>query len=215
MRVAGMALLSVLALGSGTAVRAQEIAAGVVVGVNLSTLSVDDSEINDIDFRTGFNLGARFSAAITPNLGLMLEVLYAQKGAKVTEGDAAVTFQFNYLEFPVLARYEAVTDLEGKVKAHGAAGGVLGFQVGCRLRAESGGVQVGVGCDEIGVETKGADLGLMFLGGFEIAVGPGAVLLDFAYNHGLLNVNAASGEGSIKNRTLYLQAGYKIALGAI
>ncbi|KPJ84902.1 MAG: hypothetical protein AMS18_16495, partial [Gemmatimonas sp. SG8_17] len=148
------------------------------------------------------------------SFGVSLELLYSQKGAKVTEGDARATYQFNYLEFPVLARYQIPTTAAGTVEPHIAGGFVLGFEVGCKLKGESGGVTVTVGCDEAEVETKSLDLGFMFLGGFDILVGPGALMLDAAYNFGLKNINDVSGAGSVKNRMLYLRAGYKYPLGS-
>jgi len=214
-RVAVTTIMTVLALGGATSAGAQDVSLGIVTGFNFATLGIEDDEGQELDPRTGVGLGAHGSLDLSASFGVSLELLYSQKGAKVTEGDARATYQFNYLEFPVLARYQIPTTAAGTVEPHIAGGFVLGFEVGCKLKGESGGVTVTVGCDEAEVETKSLDLGFMFLGGFDILVGPGALMLDAAYNFGLKNINDVSGAGSVKNRMLYLRAGYKYPLGSI
>jgi hypothetical protein len=210
-----MTIVTVFALGGAAPARAQDVSLGVVTGFNFATLSIEDDEGQELDPRTGVGIGAHGSLDLSPSFGVTLELLYSQKGTKVVEGDARATFLFNYLEFPVLARYQIPTTAAGTVEPHIAGGFVLSFEVGCRLKGESGGVAVTVGCTEAEVETKSLDLGFMFLGGFDILVGPGALMLDAAYNFGLTNINDVSGEGSLKNRVLYLRAGYKYPLGSI
>jgi len=210
-----MTIVSVLSLGGATATGAQDVSLGVVTGFNFATLSIEDDEGLELDPRTGIGIGAHGSLDVSANFGVTLELLYSQKGAKVTEDDARATYQFNYLEFPLLARYRVPAAAGATVEPHVAGGFVLGFEVGCKLKGESGAVAVTVGCTEAGVEAKSLDLGLMFLGGFDILLGPGALMLDAGYNFGLTNINDVSGEGSVKNRMLYLKAGYKYPLGSI
>ncbi len=214
-RVAVLTIVTVFMLCAATATGAQEVWLGVVTGFNFATLSIEDDEGLELDPRTGIGIGAHGALDVSANFGVTLELLYSQKGAKVTEDDARATYQFNYLEFPLLARYRVPAAAGRTVEPHVAGGFVLGFEVGCKLKGESGAVAVTIDCTEAGVETKSLDLGLMFLGGFDILLGPGALMLDAGYNFGLTNINDVSSEGSVKNRMLYLKAGYKYPLGSI
>jgi hypothetical protein len=214
-RIAAMTFATVCMLGGADPANAQELAVGLVAGFNFATLGVEDDEGADLDPRTGIGIGAHGYLQLKRELGLVAELRYSQKGAKVAVGEARETRQLDYLELPVLVRYEVPTTAAGTVEPHIAGGFALGFEVGCRFHAESGGVTVTVGCDEVGLETKGVDLGFMFQGGFDILVGPGALMLDVAYNFGITNINDVSDEGSVKNRMLYLTAGYKYPLGSI
>ena len=71
-----------------------------------------------------------------------------------------------------------------------------------------------VDCADIGADVKSVDMGVMALAGLDIQAGSGSVIVDVAYDLGLTNINSTSDGGSIKNRTLYVMAGYQIPLGS-
>jgi hypothetical protein len=79
---------------------------------------------------------------------------------------------------------------------------------------EEGAASELVDCDEIGVDSKRVDFGLMALGGLDIQVGPGAVVLDVGYTLGLTDVDDTYDDWFLKNRTLFFRAGYKFFLGS-
>jgi hypothetical protein len=207
-------LVSALAFVNSGDALAQGTSLGVVGGVNIASLSVEDDEGIDLDSRLGLLAGAHLSIDFKPTVGLMLEALYSQKGATATEQGVDVGFNFTYVEFPILAKFMIPTSEAGKVSVHLAAGPVVGLEVGCKVTGEEGGTSVSFDCDEVGADTKSVDFGLMLLGGLDIQVGAGAVLLDIGYTLGLADVNDTTDGNSIKNRSLCFKAGYKFALGS-
>ncbi len=207
-------VMLVLLVAGGERVLAQGSAmAGVVGGVNLATLSVEDSEGLDIGTRVGVNFGARVSATFTPNFGVIAAGLYSQKGMSTTEQGVDVGFNINYVDFPILAQYVLPTSETGKVSAHFAAGPAIGLKVGCKITGEQDGASVAVDCADFGADIKSVDLGVMALAGLDIQAGKGSVIVDVAYDLGLTDINSTSGGGSIKNRNLYVMLGYQFMLG--
>jgi hypothetical protein len=212
--LAVLALVGVLVMCSATAGHAQGVALGVVGGVNLATLSVEDDEGLDFDSRLGIRAGAHLSVDLSPQFGFILEAVYSQKGAKTTEEGVDVGFNITYVEFPLLAKFMIPTSQTGKVGVHLAAGPTVGIEVSCKLKGEQGGTSVTFDCSELGANTKSVDFGVAALGGIDVQAGPGAVMFDVAYNLGLVDINDTADGGSIKNRNLYFQVGYMFPLGA-
>ena len=206
-------ICSVLLIAGGTTAQAQGTSLGVVGGVNLATLSVEDAGGIDIGTRFGFNFGARLSTTFTPNFGLILGALYSQKGMSTTEEGVDVSFNFNYIDFPLLAQYVLQTSETGKVSVHFAAGPAIGLRTTCKFTGDDNGTSVSFDCADVGTGIK-SYVGVMGLVGVDIQAGRGSVILDVAYNLGLTDINSGSLGGSIKNRTLSLMAGYQFPLGS-
>jgi len=207
-------IVLVLLVAGGARMQAQGTSLGVVGGINVATLSVEDSQGLDIGTRFGVNFGARLSATFTPNFGVILGALFSQKGMSTTEQGVTVGFNFNYIDFPLLAQYALPTSETGKVSVHFAAGPAIGLRVTCKLTGEQSGSSVSVDCADVGADIKSVDLGVMALAGLDIQAGSGSVIVDVAYDLGLTDINSTSDGGSIKNRNLYVMAGYQIPLGS-
>jgi len=201
-----------LLIGSTTA-QAQGVSLGAVGGINLATLSVEDAGL-DIGSEFGFNIGARLSATFSPQIGLIVGALYSQKGASATEQGVDVTFNLNYVDFPILAQFMLPASETGNVSVHFAAGPAIGLETSCKASGEQDGISVSFDCSELEVDTKSVDVGIMGLIGVDIQAGRGAVVLDVGYDLGITNVNDVSSGGSIKNRNLYIMAGYQFPLGS-
>jgi hypothetical protein len=212
--IAAVIACTVLLLVGGSAAQAQGTQLGVVGGVNLATLSVEDPEGIDIGTKLGLNFGARLSATFSPKFGVILGALYSQKGMSTTEDGVDVDFKFNYIDFPLLAQFIIPTSETGKVSVHLAAGPAVGLKVSCKFAGEQDGTSVSVDCSDVGADIKSVDLGVMGLVGIDVLAGPGSVIFDVAYNFGLTNVNDTGEGGSVKNRNLYIMAGYQFPLGA-
>jgi hypothetical protein len=209
-----VAVALVLLVAGGARMQGQSTSLGVVGGLNVATLSVEDSEGLDIGTRLGFNFGARLSATFTPNLGVLLGAFYSQKGMSTTEQGVNVGLHFDYIDFPLLAQYTLPTSETGKTSVHFAAGPAVGLRVTCKLTGEESGSSVSIDCADVGADIKSVDLGIMALAGLDIQAGSGSVIVDVAYDLGLTDINSTSDGGSIKNRNLYLMAGYQFPLGS-
>jgi hypothetical protein len=96
--------IAVMALGSIGFTQAQEIDFGLQVGFNKANLQGD--YVEDVDARTGINVGLTCEYEISPSFGLMVGAIYSQQGA---EGQNAfgqdTTLKLDYINVPVLAKF--------------------------------------------------------------------------------------------------------------
>jgi len=81
---------------------------GLKAGFNLANLYVD--EVKDENFKAGFNAGVYAKLPVTRGLSIQPELLYSNKGAKLTYdlpnilgGDGEYRFNLHYVELPVMA----------------------------------------------------------------------------------------------------------------
>ncbi len=80
-----------------------QLAFGAKAGLNVATLNGDGTA--GLDPRLGLSAGLQARYSFTPTVGLQLEALYSQKGAKDEAGTADDgSYQFDYIEIPVLVR---------------------------------------------------------------------------------------------------------------
>ena len=84
---------------SGT-VNAQDVKIGLKIGMNIS--SVNGSEANNLDSRTGFVLGATAEVPLTDKLSIQPELLFSEQGAKMRDN---FTYRLDYMTLPVMAKY--------------------------------------------------------------------------------------------------------------
>src|SRR5215210_1399455 len=93
------ALIAVASVAS-----AQGLRFGVKAGVTLAELHEDISgETTPFDFRSGLVAGGFVSWPLGSRLELQPEVLFTQKGAKISQGGGTLTQKLDYLDVPVLA----------------------------------------------------------------------------------------------------------------
>ncbi len=81
---------------------------GIKAGLNLANLYVD--EVKDENFKAGFNAGVYAKLPVTRGFSIQPELLYSNKGAKLTYdlpnilgGDGEYRFNLHYVELPVMA----------------------------------------------------------------------------------------------------------------
>ena len=206
MKRLGLPIAAALVLAAQPA-HAQALSFGLRGGLNNATVDLKGENNFDVGTRTGFHAGVVGYVDIAKNFALQTEMMYSQKGFGTGGSDIAV--KVNYFEIPVYA----VIKLPTRISPHVYLGFVLGLETGCK--ASAGGSEY-VSCD-IATETprtKGADSGVMFGGGLTFKLGPGDMLVDAIYNHGLTNVAETGGEfSSLKTRTFYLSAAYLFPIG--
>ena len=207
-----MLLVSLLGLATVPAM-GQGISLGFRSGLNSATESVSADTGIDIKSRTTFHLGGIVSMGIQERFALQIEGIFSEKGFTATEAGITATFEFSYLQIPILAKVIVPTPPTSPVTPHFFAGPNFGFEVSCNITAEGGGGSASVGCEDTVVQTKGFDFGLLFGGGLSIGKEPVAFLVDVAFDFGLSNIDNTSGSSeTMRNRTFMASVGLMVPI---
>lgn len=203
---------SVLAVAAAAPVRAQGMTApkptfGVLAGLDLATLG--GSDFSGVGSRTGLTLGGYVTFHLDRRFGLEPELMFTQRGASEESGGDRVTLKMDYIDVPVLARWDVPTS--GQLHPFFLAGPTLSFEVSCNGEESQGGASVSASCDDINAASPGSlskksfDLGATLGGGIVFPAGKKTNLsIGIRYTHGLV----ATFDGSdAKNRTWQFLAG--------
>lgn len=173
---------------------------GVLAGASIATLAGDPVE--EWDSRTGFVAGATLTLPLTSVVAFQPEVLFAQKGARISEDGFTATFKLAYVEVPLLLRVDVPTT--GAVRPHLFAGPALAFKASCDVEASGAGVSASRPCRDIANEEEGDDLrsfdaGLMLGGALGVDFGARRLNVGARYTLGLTKLVA---EDDVKNRAI-------------
>ena len=167
---------------------------GIRGGVNFANFNDIDG---DTESRTGL-MGGIYTSFLIPNspVAIQPEVLYTQKGAE--SGDN--TFELDYIEIPVLARFDFITD--GGITPHVYFGPYLGFNVSAEYDGNNDDDPI-FGDAETNIEDQvnSTDVGVVVGGGLDF----GRVNLGVRYGAGLTEVFEDG--GSAKNGVFSVIAG--------
>lgn len=207
-----IAISLVLALAGASAASAQ-ISIGVKGGANISNVSATENGGEPelpYDSRTGLLLGATVGVTVTPWLTVQLDGRYSQKGTKQTEDEVIASLRLSYIDVPLIAK--AYIPTKGSpVMPFLYAGGFVGFETSCGL-STSGAVSVDVDCETADVGRQTNDYGVVFGGGTDVRLGPGAITLDVEYSLGLRNLADDADTGEAYSRVFSFAAGYRLIL---
>jgi hypothetical protein len=167
---------------------AGELSFGAKAGFGLSNLTGTPGYWESYkDYKTGFNGGLVLLYEFSDQLALQPELLYSQRGVQsnLYEGIILVdvTASFDYVELPVLVRYQF--PLQGKFKPHVFAGPSISYNLNSELEFKASVVSVSA---DIGSVTQVSDFGLVAGGGFGYDTGRGVVTLDARVYYGFTNV---------------------------
>ncbi|UTN06120.1 PorT family protein [Flavobacterium bizetiae] len=128
-----MLIIGALFLSVTVMAQTEKVKLGVKAGLNLSSLSFDESELNSSN-KTGFTAGIMVEIPLAKNFSLQPELLYSQQGTKSSFSDSDVTnshykstIDLNYLNIPVMLKYYVLKGLS--VQA--------GPQIGILLKANN------------------------------------------------------------------------------
>ncbi len=191
-------LLTVMTL---TAANAQ-IQFGAKAGLNLANVSVSgDNGGNSYAMKPDFHIGALVSIPAFSSFTIQPEIVYSGQGSKVSDNDPSDpsgTFNFSYLNVPVLLKYNASCGFFGET------GPQFGFLLSAN--AKQGGNSV-----DIKSSLKSSDFDWVFGVGYILPVNVG---FDVRYNLGLQNLSSdASNGGSIKNGVFQIGVFYMFGEG--
>jgi hypothetical protein len=154
---------------------------------------------------TGFGIGGFVGLQVTPGFAIEPEAFYVRKGAKTVNSGVTGKIRVPYFEIPVLAKLRIPVKGGSIVSPHLYAGPALGFKAGCHLNATDGTTSISEDCDAENIKLKSTDFSVTFGGGVDI----GRAIIDVRYDLGLSKIgNDPSGGNDVKNRTLYLLAGW-------
>ena len=174
---------------------------GILAGVNLATMAGND--VSNVSNRTGFVGGLSTWFRAYEQLGFEADLLYAQKGAKGTGAGVTGTLQHDYIEVPLLARFDFTTSSE-KVRPFLALGPSFGYSVRCRVEATSGGVSASASCADAGLDENKFDVGGTAGAGLGFPMGRSTFTVGARYTYGFTNVEKTY---DAKNRVWSFLAG--------
>ena len=205
----GIMVLAVSLLATPAA--AQSI--GFKLGMTSSDMDVSDDDGVSIDRLTSLGGGGflRFGFA---GLGLQIDVLALTKGSETSDpAEGNMDIKLDYVEVPVQLVFALGSSRLGPYIMVGPS---VAFEVGCNVEMEdTGGNELESECDDADFfDRKSTDFGVSGAAGLQIPLGPGAMLLEGRYTHGLSNIlDSETDETKIRNRSYGLFVGYSIGIG--
>lgn len=204
-------LLGLLIMAAPVAAQAQEI--GFKLGATFSKVDVDPDDFGNQENLKSFGGGGFIKFGLA-GLGMEVDVLALTKGAKVTgpvEGD--VNFKIDYVEVPV----QLVFGLgSGRFSPYVMVGPSFAFEVGCEVDDETTAGDNEIECDDADFfDRKSLDIGATGAAGLQIPMGPGSLLVEGRYTHGLTNIydSESPTDTKVRNRSWGIFGGYSIGIG--
>ncbi len=171
---------------------------GLKGGLTASTLNVEERRGIEVSSIWGAAAGIFVGKPLTDSLGLQIEALVSQRGARDETAGRSTTVRLAYLDVPVLLRVGNTQS--DRLHAHAFAGPTFGF----KLKADGPNDSIFGGGNTTG-EVKAFDLGLTLGAGFDVD----RISVDARYTFGLRNVAVAPSDGVVKNRSFALLLGYR------
>jgi len=190
------ALLCIAAIVPASA----QIHFGAVAGLNFSTLSFDPEDFST-STKTGFQIGAVLSKQMSEEFTIVVEPMYASRGATGTDDEDGLEIVMTVIELPILFRYSFGT---GDIRPYAVAGPELGFISSPKVKSTDGENEEDV--DDI---LKNMDFGLTFGAGATKPIGKNTLFGELRYTVGMANLNDDSDfeDGSIKSSGIQLLFG--------
>jgi hypothetical protein len=208
---------------------ALQLNAGLKGGLSLGNLTGKMAEQADSSsngsLKAGFAGYGLFGIDVIDNFGAQIELGYVGKGKSWTDKSNSkntVSFNFNYLEIPVLAK--GMLPL-GPIKPMLYVGPTFGFLVSSsvKMHSEEPGFPTQDTTMSIPDSTRnGFDFGLAIGAGSTFSLGQGAIIFDVRYTFGFISVpkltqseKNAGGQDSdveMKTGTLAIMVGYQFKI---
>jgi hypothetical protein len=93
-------------------------------------------------------------------------------------------------------------------------GPTIAFETGCELSgSDIEGGEVEADCEQLGIDTKSADFGLVFGAGVDLDAGRFVITGDARYDLGVTNLDDTGADGSVKNRAWEFFVGAGLPIG--
>jgi hypothetical protein len=185
-----------LAIISVAAPRTASAQMGLLVGLNSSTLKFDDDEGLDVERRMGLAAGVAFNLPVQDMFSVELDALFAQKGAKLSDGPDTLEVELNYVDIPVLGRINLPGS--GPARVHLLFGPSFNFKVGEEFEENE------VESDEED-QVESFETAFVIGGGFTVS----RFRIDLRYGLGLSNIAKDAGDNEkVKNQVFSFLVGF-------
>lgn len=185
---------------------------GVRIATNIANFNVSEDlgENIELNYKMGFGLGLYYKVALDENLSFQPEINYVQQGAKFSEedGEESVVYKFNYIQIPILAKYQF--GASEKLNFFVEGGPYVGFGIG-KGKVES---CFDGDCDEDEIsfgnsdddDIKNPDFGIQIGGGVNIN---SKFSLDIRYVYGIQNlINDSDDDDFLRHTAFNIGVGY-------
>jgi len=148
---------------------------GPVAGLNLANISGSDADGNSM--KIGAHVGVGFDFSINDNFSIAPSILYSMKGCELTVLSVKVKSNTNYIEIPILAKYQ----LDNGINF--SAGPYVGILAAAHLSSDDETVDTKDSFNSTDIGMK-FGVGYMMKSGFGIGVnyGLGLTTIDKAVN---------------------------------
>ena len=158
---------------------------GLRLGWALATVNSDDDRLDGGSVRSGINIGAIIGFQLSPVAPVYLEtgLYYTGKGGNGKVDGNKFTYDLNYLEMPIIAKYKY--DVDGRFGVQPFAGGYVACGVGGKVK------DYGTSVDDRAVYSSfSGDFFKRFDAGIRIGCGAEFQMIyaEIAYDFGLVNI---------------------------
>ena len=191
-------LLLIIATAS-IAVASAQIQFGVKANYNLASVMQSGSDNTDgLKSKSGFSGGALVLIPVSGSFFVQPEIVYSGQGTDVSSNGSSGSVNFNYLNIPVLAKYQSESGLFGET------GPQVGFLLSANVSSQGSSVSIKDQSQSVdfswafGLGYKLHDMGLGF---------------DVRYNLGLTNMIKNSSNESWKNSVFQIGVFYMFNTG--
>ena len=190
-------LVLILIAGASFATANAQVQFGVKAGANLSNITGNDQSGNSA--LIGLNAGVFAKVPISGAFSFAPEVLYSGKGAKNTQAGVEYTLRENYLDVPLLFKWQHVSGFNV------VTGPQVGFLLSANIKAQGQ-------SEDVKSSFKSTEFAWDFGVGYEIPKCP--VGIEFRYNLGLSNIadNSSSSSSSATAHNSVFQLGLRYTL---
>ena len=203
-----LSILLLLVMVSSVMAQDNPAPKGIKGGINMAKWVGDGSPYPSEYEKTltGFVFGAFFTLYSGPQISIQPEILYSMKGIKYSDGSNYVKFKTNYLEIPVLLKYNFPSASTTKVSIYG--GPAVALLMSATAEESDGTLTESSDVKDM---FKDMDLGLTFGLGLGFETGSGKLItVDGRFTMGMSNIPDDDEDIDIKNSTISVLLGYSL-----
>lgn len=158
---------------------------GLRLGLALSSINSDDKYLDGGSVQSGLNVGLIIGFQLSPMSPVYLEsgLVYTEKGGKGRIDGAKFTYDLNYLELPIIAKYKYYVDDDLSIQPFGGA--YIAYGVGGKVKNFGHTKE-----DRATYSSFSEDFFKRFDGGLRIGCGMEFQMLyvEMSYDFGLANI---------------------------
>ena len=180
-------LASSIALSLAATASHAEMKFGAIGGLNIANLDIDGS--SSLNVRTTFAVGGVIDFGISERFGIRAEPMFVSKGAKAQERNAywstvdKAVFELDYIELPVLARYDFATT---STRGYAVGGIAVGMSTGAQVELTRNNVTEKIDFEDV---FSSSDVSAQLGVGMSFAVGANRLGIDGRVAFGLVDIN--------------------------